>query len=207
MRPLLAVGALLLALAGCTREAPLGPETGAPEAAARKALDSSDLKDTAILPTLDAPIPEGKSAVWCAAFDLAWKELEKLAGGPVEIEKAPADMVRRLNEAPDPRSGLAAGSFYAAAGFARDRIIEKIREEMAAGFPGHRVPDLGRGGDTVAIAYALLRAGVKFKTPYPPMLFPSSSFPARRPSLAFSSTRFTASARVAGRSSWAKTSP
>jgi hypothetical protein len=169
MRPFLSVGALLLSLAGCTRDEPLGPETGAPEAAPRKAIDSSDLKDTAVLPTLDTPIPSGKSAVWCAAFDLAWKELEKLAGGPVEIEKAPQETLRRLNEAPDPRSGLATGGFYAAAGFLRDGIVDTIREEMAARFPGHAVPDLSGGGAAGAVAYAFLRAGVKFKTPYPQM--------------------------------------
>ena len=38
--------------------------------------DSSELKQTAFVPTLDTPIPDGKSAVWCASFQLAWDKLK-----------------------------------------------------------------------------------------------------------------------------------
>lgn len=33
--------------------------------------DSSELQHTIIVPTLDTPIPEGKSAIWCGSFQLA----------------------------------------------------------------------------------------------------------------------------------------
>jgi hypothetical protein len=37
---------------------------------------SSDrLQQTVIVPTLDSPIPEGKSAIWCVSFQLAWNHL------------------------------------------------------------------------------------------------------------------------------------
>src|SRR5262245_61995271 len=46
---------------------------------------SSDrLQRTAILPTLDSPIPGGKSAIWCISLQLAWNVLkDDVAGGPV----------------------------------------------------------------------------------------------------------------------------
>src|SRR5438552_18000947 len=37
---------------------------------------STSLRQTAIVPTLDTPVPEGKSAVWCASFQLAWDRLK-----------------------------------------------------------------------------------------------------------------------------------
>ena len=51
--------------------------------------DSDRLERTAFVPTLDTPIPDGKSAVWCASFQLAWDKLkEDVIKGPVEITNA-----------------------------------------------------------------------------------------------------------------------
>src|SRR5260221_11365204 len=41
---------------------------------------STALKATEVVPTLETPIPQGKSAIWCASFQSAWKALEELAG-------------------------------------------------------------------------------------------------------------------------------
>ena len=48
---------------------------------------SPDLKATEVVATLDAPIPKGKNAIWCASFQSAWKALEELAGGPIGLSE------------------------------------------------------------------------------------------------------------------------
>ncbi|HEV2950204.1 MAG TPA: hypothetical protein VGX70_22690, partial [Gemmataceae bacterium] len=42
---------------------------------------SEALQQTIMVPTLDTPIPEGKSAIWCVSFQIAWNRLRSLAGG------------------------------------------------------------------------------------------------------------------------------
>src|SRR5262245_33341852 len=41
---------------------------------------SSDLQQTIIVPTLESPMPPGKSVIWCATLPMAWQELEKVIG-------------------------------------------------------------------------------------------------------------------------------
>ncbi|HZT82935.1 MAG TPA: hypothetical protein VFA26_22075 [Gemmataceae bacterium] len=51
--------------------------------------DTSDrLERTVVLPTLDSPIPEGKSAIWCVSFQLAWNRLkDEVAREPMEKKR------------------------------------------------------------------------------------------------------------------------
>jgi hypothetical protein len=61
---------------------------------------STSLKQTIIVPTLDTPLPEGKSAIWCASFQLAWDRLKNdVAKGPVKMENAQA-VADRLRSKP-----------------------------------------------------------------------------------------------------------
>src|SRR5438309_763105 len=58
---------------------------------------SDELRQTLIVPTLDTPIPDGKSAVWCGSFQLAWNRLrDDVAHGPVRLESAQG-LADRLN--------------------------------------------------------------------------------------------------------------
>jgi hypothetical protein len=128
--------------------------------------DSSALTQTVIVPTLDTPIPDGKSAIWCLSFQLAWNRLKTdLAKGPVQIQNAQV-IADRLNRAPVSESDLDPSSFYAAAGFDKDGIIETIRREMAERFPGVPTPRMEKYDQMIAYAYAYLRAGVKYRFPY-----------------------------------------
>jgi hypothetical protein len=140
--------------------------------------DSTGLRDTVIVPTLDTPFPEGKSAVWCASFQLAWDRLKRdVAGEPVRVANAeqPCD---RLNRAAFPEDGLPAGTYYAAAGRVDDGIRERIQAEMAKAFPDVPAPTLD-AAPSEAIAYAFLKGGVKFRDPFfendEPLTFTDSS--------------------------------
>ncbi len=129
-------------------------------------IETLDLKATAIVPTLDTPVERGKSAVWCATFQLAWNRLWKEILREPPIVRGAEALSKRLNNASYPEADLPEGTFYAAAGLMRDGIGDRIRKEMAAKFPAARPPDIGANRGTVAVAYAYLQAGLKFKNPF-----------------------------------------
>src|SRR5687767_307846 len=98
------VGAYLL-LGGSGSFSPLAPTFDGP---------SDRLQKTSVVPTLDTPIPEGKSAVWCGSFQLAWNELKaNFAGGPVRVAGA-EEVAGRLNAAPFTDRDVSPGTHYAA---------------------------------------------------------------------------------------------
>ena len=58
---------------------------------------SDRLSRTVILPTLDSPIPKGKSAIWCASFQMAWNKLKsEVAKGPIQVSGG-EETANRLN--------------------------------------------------------------------------------------------------------------
>src|SRR5262249_41976968 len=126
---------------------------------------SDKLERTVIVPTLDTPMPADKNVIWCASFQLAWNKVKTdLAGGPVQIQNAEA-LAKSLNDAPQSEGDLPPGSFYAAAGWDRDGILDTIRKDMARLFPGVRVSDLPQD-PSGATAFAYLQTSVRFDFPF-----------------------------------------
>jgi hypothetical protein len=139
---------------------------------------SDQLGRTVVLPTLDSLIPDGKSAVWCGSFQLAWNRLrDDVARGPVRLDNAQA-VADRLNRGDLSEDDLAPGTAFAAAGLAKDGIAGKVREEMVRRFPDAPAPDLDIAPDGAA-AYAYLQAAAKFDLPFfdddKPLLFTDSA--------------------------------
>src|SRR5439155_8197903 len=115
---------------------------------------------------LDTPIPEGKSAIWCGSFQIAWNQLRSLAAGePLRIQGAET-VAERLNQREESEDDLEPEMYYAAAGLVRDGIEQKIKKEMARKYPSVSVPEVVNSEATVAVAYSHLQAQVKFKEPY-----------------------------------------
>jgi hypothetical protein len=126
---------------------------------------SDKLKQTVIVPTLDSPIPEGKSAIWCASFQLAWKRLkDDVTQGPVQLANA-QPLADRLNRADLSEDDLDPSAVYAAAGLAKDGIGERIQTEMARRFPNVPKPELDVP-PAGAVAYAYLAASAKYDYPF-----------------------------------------
>ena len=126
--------------------------------------DSKKLRQSVIVPTLDEPVPAGKNAVWCATFQMAWERLkDDVAGEPIEVTNA-GGTADRLNHAAIAGGDLPDGSYYAAAGFTDDGIVEKIRREMRERFQVEPADLDDKGAEVVAFAY--LRANVPFTLPY-----------------------------------------
>lgn len=126
---------------------------------------SDQLQTTVVVPTLDTPIPDGKSAVWCSSFQLAWNRLkDDVAQGPIQLTNAQA-VADRLNAASQTAHDLQPDSVYAAAGLVKDNIVERIQSEMSRKFPRVPRPQLEAplGG---AVAYSYLAAATKFDIPF-----------------------------------------
>jgi hypothetical protein len=126
--------------------------------------DSRALKHSVVVPTLDTPLVKGKNLIWCASFQLAWDRLKDEVGGePVCVADAEA-VVKRLNHSAVSTDDLPEDGYYAAAGAAKDGIVEKIRAAMQERF--HKEPtELNcMGGDLMAYAY--LQAALRFTLPY-----------------------------------------
>jgi hypothetical protein len=127
--------------------------------------DSSQLAQTVIVPTLDAPLPDGKSAIWCLSLQLAWNEFKsKVARGAFSLQGA-EEVADRLNRAQETVSDVAPDQVYARAGLTVDGIQRKIAAEMQVKFPGVPLPDMN-ADQVVAVAFAYLKAGVNYDHRY-----------------------------------------
>jgi hypothetical protein len=153
------------------------PVTLRPDAPAFDSFES--LKDTVVVPTLDTPFPQGKSAVWCSSFQIAWNRFRTgVVKEPVCLEGAEA-IADRLNSATASDDDLAPESYYAAAGAARDGILERIAQEVSQKFPDAPRPRFGELPGAALVAFAYLQAAVKYTFEYydhdEPLIFTDSA--------------------------------
>ncbi|MEN6578381.1 MAG: hypothetical protein ABFD90_18695 [Phycisphaerales bacterium] len=132
-------------------------------------VDSKTLKQTAVVATLDCPLPEHKNAIWCSTFQMAWDRLKTdVIGEPIEVLGA-EELANRLNATAFPPGDIEAQSYYANAGFVKNGIIERIQKDMAQRFPSEPAPAFDIRYKTlpdVIMAYAYLNVDVGFQHPY-----------------------------------------
>ena len=127
---------------------------------------SEHLKATKVVPTLDAPIPNGMNVIWCASFQAAWKALEHdLAGGPVLLDGSP-QTATSLNDAPDPRPFIPETSLYVATGWVKDGITNRIQQEIKRRFPRKKAPTFRGITPDSLVTYCYLEANLVFPIPY-----------------------------------------
>lgn len=133
--------------------------------------DSSRLKRTQVVATLDAPMEKGKNVVWCASFEAAWWALRNdVTKGPVKLEGGGV-VVDSLNGVKDWRGDVPEKSLYAAAGLVNEGIVKKIHKNVEDLFPSGlrtKVPS-PKGG---FVAFGCLEAGIKFSKSYHQCRFP-----------------------------------
>jgi len=132
-------------------------------------VDSKSLKLTAVVATLDCPLPEHKNAIWCSTFQMAWDKLKRdIIGEPIQIPAA-QKLADRLNRSEFPTGSIEEKSYYVTAGFVKNGIIEQVQREMARRFPSEPVPTFDEEYRTllnVILAYAYLNVAVEFEQPY-----------------------------------------
>ena len=128
--------------------------------------DSKDLKETVIVPTLDAPIPAGKNVIWCASLVSAWKKIEAdITSAPLVLEGNPP-IADYLNKAIDPRPDIPPSSLYVAAGWNQDGILQTIASDLKKQFPGKTPPSFPGITPEAFVAYCYLEARIAFDLPY-----------------------------------------
>ena len=161
----LALGVLLLILlpiCGCQR----GSESRQPEGAPALDVNSTNLPRTCVVATLDAPLLPGTNLIWCASFQLAWKEFATALKQKQPVVESAETLCGQLNAAPDPRPFLPNANYYAAAGNVADGIVTHIQQEMRQKFPAAPLPDFGPLTIHDLVAYGYLEANVAFAIPY-----------------------------------------
>jgi hypothetical protein len=141
--------------------------------------DSTGLKQTVIVPTLDTPMPAGRNVVWCSSFQVAWNHLrDDVVKGPIQLANA-QPIADRLNQAPESEAGLPEGSYYATAGRVDEGIVGTIQRDLAAEFPSAPLPVFDNVAQDALVAYAYLTVRVKFTIPFfdsdEPLRFRASS--------------------------------
>jgi len=134
-----------------------------------EAVDSTDLKQTSIVATLDSPLPKYHNVIWCSTFQMAWDKLKNdIIGEPVEVPGA-EKLAGSLNGAKFPTKNIEDESYFSTAGLAADRIIEQIQNEMAQRFPSEPAPvfnDMNGLPPETIIAYSFLNAVIEFEHPF-----------------------------------------
>jgi hypothetical protein len=132
-------------------------------------INSKDLQQTAVVATLECPLPEHKNVIWCSTFQMAWDKLKRdVIGEPIQIPAA-QELADRLNRSEFPTGSIDEKSCYVAAGFVKNGIIEQVQKEMAKRFPSEPVPTFDEKYRTlldVILAYAYLNVAVEFEQPY-----------------------------------------
>lgn len=125
------------------------------------------LKQTVVLPTLDTPLPSGKSAIWCSTFGVAWQRMiADVVRQPLRVEGS-QQVADRLNGLKAPEDDLSPETSYAAAGRTSDGIVERIQSDMKARFPSVPTPRFrGASGPGALVSYGYLQAGIRFDRPY-----------------------------------------
>jgi len=133
------------------------------------AVDSRSLKQTAVVATLDCPLPEHKNVIWCSTFQMAWDRLKRdVIGEPIQLPEA-QDLAGRLNHSEYPADSIEERSYYAVAGFEKDGIIKQVQKEMRRRFPSEPTPvsdSLRNALPDGILAYAYLSVDVGFQYPY-----------------------------------------
>jgi hypothetical protein len=146
-----------------TRSVQVVPEKEVPS------VKSTDLKQTSVVATLDDPVPPHRNVIWCATFQMAWDKLKRdVIKEPIKIVGAEA-LAERLNQNEFPPTNIESESFYVAAGFVKNGIIEEVQRQMARRFPSESIPPFDPRYKTLPkafLGYGFLSVSVPFKYPF-----------------------------------------
>jgi len=128
--------------------------------------DSDRLSQTVVVPTFDAPMPKAKNAIWCAAFQLAWNRMAEDVIKAAIMVKGAEELSERLHANRENLGTPLAEAYYADAGAVAEGAVERIQRTMGARFPDAPVPQFVAVPWDGLVAYAYLRANVRFEVPF-----------------------------------------
>ncbi|MGK3994285.1 hypothetical protein [Sorangium sp. So ce1024] len=130
------------------------------------------LRRTIVAAHLGAEHREGMNLVWSAGLDLAWRELARLADGPITLpgagEHDPAlAVVRALNDSPVGPGTVDEGAYVARAGMHTPELVRSLVEELRRKFGSDAEPRLlaEPASPGLFLAYACLSKHLVFDPP------------------------------------------
>jgi hypothetical protein len=86
--------------------------------------ENMETQHTIITPLLNQNLVEGQNVLWCSTLQLAWNELDTLAGGPIKME-AESPIVAALNQRTATKDEIDAASYLALAGIVGPELLAK----------------------------------------------------------------------------------
>ncbi len=124
------------------------------------------MSEIGVMSHLDAEIKPEETLVYCATFQLAWNQLcDEVIGQPSLCLKGDPPIAQALNQRLIGADDLDEQSYVAMAGFARDGIVERIRQALREKFDREPMIDLEDSGDI--LAYAYLEKALQFGIAFP----------------------------------------
>jgi hypothetical protein len=127
--------------------------------------ESSALRESEVVPTLDTPTSKGKNVVWCGTIQIGWNHFEKdILHAPPAIRGAKI-IVTRLNQGILSEEDLPSDSFLATAGFIKDGIIKNVRDDMKERFQKDVQFDSMSEPNGILV-YSYLQTHLAFTIPY-----------------------------------------
>lgn len=132
------------------------------------AIETTDLKQTSIVATLDCTLPKNQNVIWCSTFQMAWDVIKRdIIGETFQVQGA-ENLSDRLNATEFSTETLEAESYIVAIGLVWDGIIEQILEEIIQYFPFEPAPNFSvRGGSSKDIvAFSFLLIDIEFENQF-----------------------------------------
>jgi hypothetical protein len=132
---------------------------------------ADQLKATDVSAVLETPIQSGRNVLWCGAFELAWNEACKLAGGTLQFQPPVPPLATILNRQDFDSTDVDSNSYVAAAGYVRDGIVQRIQQLLLQKFHGTAHPHLATDESSFPrpndiVAYCYLYQNLLFPTPF-----------------------------------------
>ena len=126
-------------------------------------INTQNNASTMVTPVLDTKIEPDKNLIYCSTAQMAWNSLHNdIIKETIEIENQPW-YVDKLNALVNLPPQISQDAYVALAGFGKDNIIEKIKDELIKKF--HTVPHIQfpRIGSNDIFAFSYLKKVLDFK--------------------------------------------
>lgn len=128
---------------------------------------------TDVVPHLHAPIMPGRNVIYSAGFQLVWNTMwDRFTKQAPKLEPA-SDLAASLNLRGIEEADISPESVFITCGYVHEDVVERVRREMSARFPGSRYPisdpTPDEGGPPRILIHAQLEKTLAFENRFMPV--------------------------------------
>jgi hypothetical protein len=102
---------------------------------------SEDLKSTVVSPFLDIDFKDGENVIFCADFQMAWSEMKKNNGGPIDMDEG-STFVAKLNNPAFTERDIDSDIYFAISGIYKKNTLKIIDQRLKGKFKGQSSPSI-----------------------------------------------------------------